>query len=95
MSDYALLPPKKDPSAIKIIIICKIFLFIIEFNLGIVNGCQIGMSEASFPDSFMTDQEVTIQEEERKDQMAMLAVQIVAHMLLTCVGATKLFKGNN
>ena len=92
---------KKDPSAMRMLILCNVFLLVISFTLSIVNGCQIGMVETFFPDSFKTDQEVTIGEEEKKDQMAVLAVQMVAHMIVLVisaadmVGTTKLFNEMN
>ena len=89
---------KKEPSAVRMIILCNIFLLLISFTLSIVNGCQIGMVEFFFPESFETDQEVIIGKEEKKDQMDVLIVQMVAHMVvlvisaLDIVGSTKLFK---
>ena len=92
---------KKDPSAVRMLILCNVVLLVIGFTLSIVNGCQIGMVETFFPDTFKTDQEVTTGEEEKKDQMAVLAVQMVAHMIILVisaadmVGTTKLFKETN
>ena len=92
---------KKDPSAVRMLILCNVFLLVISFTLSIVNGCQIGMVETFFPDSFKTDQEVTIGEEDKKDQMAVLAVQMVTHMIVLVisaadmVGTTKLFNETN
>ena len=89
---------KKEPSAVRMIILCNIFLLVISFTLSIVNGCQIGMVEFFFPESFETDQEVIMAEEEKKDQMDVLIVQMVAHMMvlvisaIDIVGSTKLFK---
>ena len=89
---------KKEPSAVRMIFIFNIFLLVISFTLSIVNGCQIGMVESFFPGSFETDQEITIAEEEKKDQMDVLIVQLVAHMMVLVIsaidilGSTKLFK---
>lgn len=92
---------KKDPSAVRMIILCNVFLLVISFTLSIVNGCQIGMVETFFPRSFETDQEVLIGEGEKKDQMDVLVVQMVAHMIVLVISAThlvwttKLFKESN
>jgi hypothetical protein len=92
---------KKVSSAVRMIIICNVFLLVISFTLSIVNGCQIGMVQTFFPDSFKTEQEVTTGEQEKKDQMAVLGVQVVAHMMVLViaaadmVGATKLFNETN
>ena len=92
---------KKQPSSARMIILCNIFLLVISFTLSIVNGCQIGMVEFFFPERIETDQEILIAEEEKKDQMDVLIVQMFAHMMvlvisaMDIVGSTKLFKTTN
>ena len=89
---------KKVSSAVRMIIICNVFLLVISFTLSIVNGCQIGMVQTFFPKNFKTVQEFTTGDQDKMDQMAVLAVQMAAHMVVlviaavNVVGATKLFR---
>ena len=89
---------KKSSSVVRMIILCNIFMLVIGFTLSIVNGCQIGMVQTFFPKVVETTKEATEDEQEKEDQMAVLGVQMVAHMMVLVIaaasmlGTTKLFK---
>ena len=89
---------KKSSSVVRMIILCNIFMLVIGFTLSIVNGCQIGMVQTFFPKVVETTKEATEDEQEKEDQMAVLGVQMVSHMMVLVIaaasmlGTTKLFK---
>ena len=89
---------KKSSSVVRMIILCNIFMLVIGFTLSIVNGCQIGMVQTLFPKVAETTKEATEDEQEKEDQMAVLGIQMVAHMMILVIaaasmlGTTKLFK---
>ena len=70
---------KNFASALRIL--CNVFLLVIGITIIIVNSCQIVMVQTFFHNSFKEDQ---------MRQMALLGVQMLAHMLVLVIAAADL-----